>query len=155
MKRLLSVPLVLALVGALCWPGKQSTSQTTDVTLIGAGDVADGFSFDLSGAFQTAALLDANPTATVFITGDDAYDHSSDFDYAKAYDATWGRARARTIPVAGHHEWTLPQAIGFFNYWGPVVGVTGTYYRSMDLGAWHVVVLDANCDEVGCGVGGA
>jgi hypothetical protein len=146
----------LALVaGALCWPHGNVRSQTTDVVLIGAGDIADGLGFNLSGAFATAALLDANPTATVFAVGDQAYGHSTDGDFARSYDPTWGRAKLRTIPVIGHHEYDSLNGLGFFNYFGPAAGDPSKGYYSLDLGAWHIVVLNSECSYVpgGCGVG--
>jgi len=153
---LLGFALALALIGgALLWPGSESTAQTADVVLIGAGDIADGFSFNLSNAFATAALLDAYPTATVFANGDLAYENGSDGDFAKTYNATWGRAKGRTIPVVGNHEYDILLGAGYYSYWGPTAGNFGSGYYSLDLGAWHVVVLNSNCSMVGCGAGGA
>ena len=65
MKKFLLIALFLAFFGGLSWPSKKSTSQTTDVTLIGACDIADGFGLNLSGAFATAALLDADRKSVV------------------------------------------------------------------------------------------
>ncbi len=121
----------------------------------GAGDIADGFTFNLTPAFDTASLLDAYPTATVFTTGDQAYMNGTDSDFAKSYNATWGRARARTIPAPGHHEYDILGAAGYYSYWGPAAGTPGQGWYSIDLGAWHIVVLNANCAAVGCGSGGA
>ncbi len=155
-RTLLGFAPALALIGgALLWPGSESTAQTTDVVLIGAGDIADGFSFNLSNAFATAALLDAYPTATVFANGDLAYENGSDGDFAKTYNATWGRAKGRTIPVVGNHEYDILLGAGYYSYWGPTAGNFGSGYYSLDLGAWHVVVLNSNCSMVGCGAGGA
>src|SRR5438067_4506570 len=96
LKRMAGLAAAFVLIlGTLCWPGSESKSQTTDVVLIGAGDIADGFSFNISTAFATAALLDANPSATVFADGDLAYENGSDSDFAKTYNVTWGRARSR------------------------------------------------------------
>jgi calcineurin-like phosphoesterase family protein len=150
----LTLVLLVAFIGALYWPTGTSKSQTTDVTLIGAGDVADGFDLQLAPAFATAALLDANPTATVFANGDLAYDEGEDRDFMRSYDATWGRARARTIPVPGNHEYNIQQGAGYFSYWGPAAGNPSSGYYSLDLGAWHIIVLNSNCGFVGCAAGG-
>jgi len=123
--------------------------------LIGAGDIADGFGFNLSGAFATAALLDASPTAIVFADGDHAYGHATDNDFARSYDPTWGRAKLRTIPVIGRHDYDSLNAAGYFNYFGPAAGDPTKGYYSIDLGAWHIVSLNSLCTYVsgGCGVG--
>ena len=83
-RKILLLALLLAFMGALCWPGGQATSQTADPVLIGAGDIADGFNLTLSNAIATAALLDANPSATVFAAGDLAYNNGNDTDFTKS-----------------------------------------------------------------------
>ncbi len=155
MKRVLFVGMLLALVGGLSWPTRRVTSQTSDPVLIGAGDIADGWNLNLANSMATAALLDANPSATVFADGDLAYNNGRDQDFTKSYDPTWGRARARTIPVLGNHEYSTLNAAGYFSYFGPAAGDPTKGYYSMDLGSWHIVVLDSECTKVpgGCGAG--
>jgi len=59
-------------------------------------------------------------------------------------------------PVVGNHEYRDPGAAGYFDYFnGPGVadgpaGPRDKGYYSYDLGAWHVVVLNSNCNFVGC-----
>ena len=90
----------------------------------------------------------------MFAAGDLAYDNGSDGDFAKSYDPTWGRARARTIPVIGNHEYNTLNAAGFFSYFGPVAGDPTKGYYSLNIGAWHIVVINSNCSKVGgCNVG--
>jgi hypothetical protein len=154
MKKLLYLGVLLAIAGAIVWPGGSSTPQSSDPVLIGAGDIADGFNLNLASSMATAALLDANPGATVFAAGDLAYDNGSDGDFAKSYDPTWGRARARTIPVIGNHEYNTLNAAGFFSYFGPAAGDPTKGYYSLNVGAWHIVVINSNCSKVGgCNVG--
>ena len=132
--------MLVALAGAICRPGGASTPQASDPVLIGAGDIADGFNLNLASSTATAVLLDANPAATVFAAGDLAYDNGSDGDFAKSYDPTWGRARARTIPVVGNHEYNTLNAAGFFSYFGPAAGDPTKGYYSLNIGAWHIVL---------------
>src|SRR5207249_1995297 len=123
-KKTLSVTvLLLALIGILFWPGKESIAQTSDVILIGAGDIADGDTFaTLSNAASTANLIASTPHNMVFADGDLAYENGTDGDFAKAYGLTWGRFRANTIPVVGNHEYNALNAAGYFNYFGPAAG---------------------------------
>jgi hypothetical protein len=141
-------PLILL---GLLWA--QSLSATppapappTDVVLVGAGDIAD--CRELSGAKATASLLDAIP-GIVFALGDLADPDGSGSDFANCYEPTWGRHKARTRPTAGNHEYHTPSAPGYFAYWGSSAGPPGKGYYSYEAGAWHVVVLNSNCAEVG------
>lgn len=106
--------------------------------LVGAGDVG---TCDGNGDEQTARILDTIP-GTVFVAGDNAYPDGSDADYANCYDPTWGRHKARTRPVPGNHEYMIPGAAGYFNYFGAAAGDPATGYYSFDLGSWHVLALN-------------
>src|SRR5438105_3940528 len=69
------------------------------VTLVGAGDIANCNS---TGDQQTAAVikgvLAANPSATVFTAGDNAYPDGSALDYQNCYGPTWGQFKSKTRP---------------------------------------------------------
>ena len=150
MKKLLQLGMLVALAGAICWPGGRSTSQTSDPVLIGAGDIADGLNLNLSGAMATGALIDAYPGATVFADGDLPHNNGTDSDYAKGYAPAWGRFRGRTLPVIGNHEYYALNAAGIFDYFGTSLLADPTKgYYSTNLGAWHIIVLNSNCSYVG------
>lgn len=113
--------------------------------LVGAGDIADC----VSCAESTAALLDQIP-GTVFTAGDGAYREGSAAQYADCYDSTWGRHKWRTRPAVGNHEYGTKDAAGYFSYFGAAAGTPGQGWYSYDVGDWHVVVLNSNCEQVGC-----
>ena len=117
-----------------------------DPVLVGAGDIADCKT--LSGAAKTAALLDQIP-GTVFTLGDNAYESGTPQQFADCYGPTWGRHKARTRPAVGNHEYKTAFAGGYFDYFGAAAGDRTKGYYSYDLGAWHIVVLNSNCDQVG------
>jgi 3',5'-cyclic AMP phosphodiesterase CpdA len=116
------------------------------VVLVGAGDIADCKAIE--GAEATARLLDAIP-GTVFTLGDHAYPKGTARQFADCYDPTWGRHRARTRPTPGNHDYKTPGAAPYFAYFGAAAGEADKGYYSYELGSWHVVVLNSNCDEVG------
>src|SRR3989449_1718710 len=119
------------------------------VTLVGAGDIAEcGDATDDS----TAALL-GRIGGTVFTAGDNAYPDGYYQDYANCWASSWGRYQAVVHPAAGNHEYHDSIASGaadyyryFFREHGTVVGDSGRYYYSYELGAWHVVVLNTFID---------
>ena len=138
-------------------PSPASRTWTVDVTtgggdpvLVGAGDIA---SCSNDNDEATAALLD-DIDGTVFTTGDNVYTNGTDAEFAECYDPTWGRHKARTMPSVGNHEYGTAGAAGYFNYFGAAAGTPGEGWYSYDMGAWHVVVLNSSCSQVGgCGAG--
>jgi hypothetical protein len=116
----------------------------SDPVLLAAGDIANC----TSGAVATAALLDTLP-GTIATLGDNAYESGSASEFANCYEPTWGRHKARTHPAVGDHEYETPHASGYYDYFGSAAGDPSKGYYSYDLGAWHVVVLNTECSEVG------
>src|ERR1700721_289785 len=144
----LLLPLFCAVV--LSTVAAQSTraqkNSDADPILVGAGDIAD--CADLSGAEATAKLLDEIP-GTVFTAGDNAYEGGTAEQFAKCYDPTWGRQKSRTRPSVGNHEFHSGGATPYFDYFGSNAGDPSRGYYSYELGAWHIIVLNSECAEVG------
>ncbi len=69
--------------------------------------------------------------------------------------STWVRLKRRTHPAIGNHEYALPKARGYFDYFDGVGRKQGRAGRrrkgwySYDLGRWHLISLNANCEHVG------
>jgi hypothetical protein len=135
----------------ICFSGhaalSSAASAASDATavLVGAGDIAD--CHDLTGAEATAKLLDQLP-GTVMAIGDLAYPDGSRENFT-CYDKTWGRAKNRTRPAPGNHEFHSLGATPYFDYFGAAAGDPATGYYSYDLGTWHIIVLNSECQEVG------
>jgi hypothetical protein len=135
-------------------PKKATSAASRETfTLVGAGDIAK--CNHLSGAQATARLIEQIP-GTVFAAGDLAYDTGTFSEFQNCYQPTWGAFKDRTKPSPGNHEYNGSDAIGYFRYWGRQAGDPKKGYYSYDLGSWHVVVLNTNCDIPsldGCGEG--
>ena len=120
--------------------------------LVGAGDIA---SCDEDADAATAKLLD-DIEGKVFTLGDNAYPDGSARQFADCYEPTWGRHKDRTRPAPGNHDYETENAAGYFGYFGETAGDPEIGYYSYDLGTWHVVALNSNCDEIGgCEAGSA
>lgn len=126
--------------------GHASSHSINDPVLVGAGDIAD--CADLSGAEATAKLLDKIP-GVVFTAGDNAYEGGTKGQFDKCYAPTWGRQKSRTRPAVGNHEFHSSGATPYFDYFGAAAGDPKTGYYSYDLGSWHIIVLNSECDQVG------
>ena len=127
--------------------GSSSLTHNKDQTavLVGAGDIAD--CRDLTGPEATAELLEKIP-GTVMAVGDLAYPDGSKENFT-CYDITWGRFKNRTRPAPGNHEFRAAGATPYFEYFGAAAGDPKTGYYSYELGAWHIIVLNSQCKDVG------
>ncbi len=123
---------------------------TTDATLVAASDIGSCWTgFDAA----TGQLVYSFPDAAVATIGEAAYDSGSAADY-KCFNDVWGLAKARIHPAPADHDYITAGASGYFNYFGAAAGDPTKGYYSYDLGSWHVVVLNSECDLVGgCGAG--
>ena len=108
------------------------------VVVLAAGDIAD---CRTPGDERTAAMLDTLP-GVVLALGDNAYAGGSEREYRECYHPTWGRHRDRTWAAPGNHDHYTPGAAAYFAYFGARAGPPGRGYHSLDVGTWHVVMLD-------------
>jgi len=118
--------------------------------LVGAGDIAD--CTEIEGAQATAKLLDDIP-GTIFAAGDLADPDGTSEEFNDCYGPTWGRFKARTRPSPGNHEYHIGGASPYFQYFGAAAGDSGKGWYSYDLAGWHIVVINSDCSDVGCGAG--
>jgi hypothetical protein len=121
-------------------------------TLLAAGDIAD---CGTPGDAATAAIL-AHTPGTIATLGDNAYNSGRPSEFANCYGPTWGRFLSRTKPSPGNHDYGTPNAAGYFGYFGAAAGPPGRGYYSYDLGTWHLISLNSNCDVTNdCAAGSA
>jgi hypothetical protein len=121
--------------------------------LVGAGDIVG--CRNPQGSLATAKLIEKIP-GTVFAAGDLVYDALTVGQFQNCYGRSWGKFKDRTRPAPGNHEYREYNAAPYFQYWAGQAGPAGKGYYSYELGAWHVVVLNTNCEAIslgGCGSG--
>jgi acid phosphatase type 7 len=137
-------PPPISLQGSHFVTGLADTSQSWRATavLLAAGDIARCGS---NGDEATARLLDSLP-GTVLSLGDHVYAEDGPADFAACYEPSWGRHRARTRPAPGNHEYKVPGAKAYFDYFGDAAGPRGQGYYSFDVGGWHIISLNSNVD---------
>ena len=111
----------------------------TDPELVGTGDICTCQS---TNDEATALLLDSI-TGTVFTAGDNDYaDATPAPAYGVCFDSTWGRHLPRIRPSPGEDDRRNNTLDDYLDYFG-AAAYPPTGYYSYDLGAWHVVVLNA------------
>jgi acid phosphatase type 7 len=139
----------------------QTPPQTT-VVVVAAGDVAcdpgDPNYRDGKGTAtrchekQTAALVRRATPRVVLGLGDMQYEDGAYSKYLVSYAASWGSFKhiTYTTPGGGHDALATPTS-GYCRYFGAHACRGGRTYYSFDLGAWHIISLDADCAQTdGC-----
>lgn len=129
---------------------------TVPVTVAAAGDAACAASEpvtpDTCPVTATTALIEQADPDAVFALGDLQYPAGALGDFRTSYDQTRGAFKTKTFPVPGNHEYRTPGAAGYYSYFGAPAGDPERGCYSFDLGGWHVVALNSECEAVGgCG----
>lgn len=139
-----------------------ATAGTRYPTVVATGDIACGsFGYNTqSGGGElvcqdeaTARLVDSLDPTVFAALGDIQYEEGASIDFEDHYHRRWTGLKDRTRPAPGNHEYRTPGAAGYFGYFGALAGEPDRGYYSYDIGEWHVVVLNTNCDMVDCGPG--
>jgi calcineurin-like phosphoesterase family protein len=112
----------------------------------------------------TSDLLMDTDLAAVLPLGDVQYECGGYQAFLQSYDPSWGRVKSISHPVIGNHEYLTSGgtdctsdntgAAGYFRYFGSAAGDPSQGYYSYDIGTWHLVALNSNCEDAGgCGDG--
>lgn len=162
---LICAALPLAFAGCGSAPAQIDQAQSPGdsrkpAVIVAAGDIAcpafdeefrDGHGTDDACQQNATANLvaDVNPDG-VLVLGDSQYDYARAEEFRESYEPSWGQFLGKTHAAVGNHEYMRdPNARGFFEYFGSSAGPSTTGYYSFDLGAWHLIALNSNCDFVG------
>jgi hypothetical protein len=166
--------LVIAAVAAQLVVAAPGGAAARTVLIGAAGDIAcdpaspgfddgDGTAYTCAQLATSNLLVAASPNA-VLALGDEQYECGGLAAFRRSYAPSWGRLRSITRPVIGNHEYyrsggtdcdPTGSASGYFSYFGSRAGDPQKGYYSYNLGAWHLIALNSNCDEVGCYSGSA
>jgi Ca2+-binding RTX toxin-like protein len=102
----------------------------------------------------TSDVLVGGGFASVLALGDTQYHVGALSDFEAVFDKTWGRVKPLIRPVVGNHEYSTSNADGYFDYFngngnrGGPAGNRDAGYYSFDIGNWHLIALNSNCDQV-------
>ena len=150
--------------------------DVTDPVIAAAGDIAcdptaGGYNGGLGTGnkckqMATSDLLVAGGFDAVLALGDEQYECAGDSAFTASYAPSWGRVADVTYPAIGNHEYQTSGGSGcnpvpgrgYQNYFAAagapqLLGPNNAYYYSFDLGAWHLIALNANCGTVSCSAG--
>ncbi|HLJ66635.1 MAG TPA: metallophosphoesterase [Chloroflexota bacterium] len=167
------IAIALALVSLLLWlppAGSRVTaaggSADRPLTVMAGGDIAcdplspffhagEGDARNCQEKATSDLVMQAHPDA-VLALGDNQYEVGALEAFGQSYGTTWGRFKNITYPVLGNHEYLTPGAAGYFAYYGKLARNPQGGYYSFNLGDWHFIALNSECNEPGvggCGLG--
>ena len=133
----------------VCYAAKQAPNNDSVITVYTAGDIADCSSKTLAAySAATAEIINTgiaqNPKAIVLTLGDHTYPVGTPAEFETCYEPTWGKFKNRTYPIPGNHEYYIPSAYPYFEYFGAAAGSQQRPYYSFNKGTWHIIALDSN-----------
>ena len=103
----------------------------------------------------TSDLLLRMDLTQILAPGDLQYEDGKLWKFEQSFDQSWGRLKELIRPVPGNHEYRDPGAAGYFDYFngagvrtGPA-GDRASGLYSFDLGGWHVIALNSECEHIG------
>jgi acid phosphatase type 7 len=114
-----------------------------EATLMAAGDIAD---CNADADEKTANLIEKRNPDAVLALGDLAYPNGTLEEMVSCYGPNWGRFRSKTRPAVGNHEYHTANAGPYYAYFCGTSGEPFKGYYSFDVGPWHLVSLNTNCD---------
>jgi hypothetical protein len=161
----LVLALVLMLPPAAAWA---PAAPAQDPVIAAAGDIAcdpespyfnDGNGIPGSCRQRhTSNLLLRSDLSSILVLGDIQYEDGELWKFQSSFHRSWGRIKDLMRPIPGNHEYRVPDAAGYFDYFNGVgqangqAGARGAGYYSFDLGSWHVIALNSECEHIGgCG----
>jgi hypothetical protein len=139
------------------------TPVPASAVVLAAGDIScgdAGYTSTAPGRCQDRATSDlvlSLQSDKVLAIGDQVNGYGRVSEFMGVFEPSWGRFKSKILPIPGNHEYledrTAKAYFDYFNGAGAATGVAGERtkgYYSFDLGAWHVVALNSNCDKVDC-----
>jgi hypothetical protein len=110
-------------------------------------------------SYRQLLQMDLSKILTV---GDNQYERGKLEEFQRSFALSWGHLKPLISPVVGNHEYEDPRggAAGYFDYFngvgqrfGPAGDRFGGGYYSYDVGSWHVIALNSECQTIpgGCG----
>jgi len=131
---------------------KDKADSLETVTVYAAGDIADcqkNLPADTM-AEKTSELILAglavDSKAVALTLGDNTYPVGKPEEFSNCYAPTWGKFKNRTLPSPGNHDYGVPSAHGYYNYFGEIAGPDQRGYYSRKVGQWLLISLNSNID---------
>ena len=137
-----------------------ATLPTPPASVVFAGDIACKPPYetyeDHCQHGEVADLIEEIGPDVVGIPGDIQYDGGQMSEFERSFDPTWGQLTMPLRPTPGNHEYRVPGAKDYFDYfelqsggWRP------PNWYGYNVGPWRLLSINSNCEEgrVDCSAG--
>lgn len=118
------------------------------VEMVAVGDIGN-CEADTDDAVA-AAVLEEEP-AVVALLGDLVYPAGTTQTYRDCFLPSWHEVVELARPAVGNHDLKSDGGAAYWEIFGDRAGEPTEGWYSYDIGAWHVVVLNSNCELGICG----
>lgn len=165
-------PVVLAAVGDIaCEPATPDSAATDPYYRCDGGHLPG-----TAAQFATADQIEAMRPDLVALLGDEQYQTGRLSDFQNSFDRSYGAFKFLQRPAPGNHEFyayskdkkghvidePAQNGAGYFGYYNGLTadgairpsgqaGDTGRGWYSYELGGWHVISLNAECESAALG----
>lgn len=124
-------------------------TEPEPVTVLAVADLAD-----CRGPDAEVAELVGSLEGIVVMPGDLAYDEGSAANFRDCFLPAYESELQRIYAVPGDNDYKTPDAAAYFDVMSDLPGEVGKGWYAVELGAWQLIALNSNCEEVGgCGEG--
>ena len=163
-----AAPVVLAAVGDIaCEPETDEDVATDPFYKCDGGNLAG-----MAAQFATADQVEAMQPNLVALLGDEQYQTGRLSDFENSFDKSYGAFKFLQRPTPGNHEYyayakskgghvvsePAQNGLGYFDYYNGQAadgttrpagqaGDSGRGWYSYDLGGWHIISLNAECNS--------
>lgn len=96
-----------------------------------------------------ADMIDSYSPFALISIGDQAQ-YGTLYEYQNYWAPDFGHFGLNAFPSVGNHDYVGNLASDYETFFGSRVNANGKYNYSFDIGSWHFVVFNTNCDIVGC-----
>lgn len=127
------------------------TLPTPPATVVAVGDIACQPPYEVKPRecrhAETAELADSLDPDVIAIPGDVQYRGGRMREFRGSFHPTWGQLEAPIRPVPGNHEYRVPGAADYFDYFEWQSGWRPPEWYAYDIGPWRMLALNSNCEE--------
>jgi predicted MPP superfamily phosphohydrolase len=151
---ILLVVYVLLLISNQKLAQNLASKSSLDPKIIAVGDIQCYSSSphpEKCKSNEEANIATLQKPKAILLLGDEQYRRGTYEDFKKYLDNSWGKLTTIIFPIIGNHDYLTSGASGFYEYFrgkNPAISLDKSYY-SFNIGDWHLIALDTNCEQVG------